>query len=224
MRGNLLWVGAALLFSGCVERPTESPRTEAFPGPAAFEAAIRANLPSGPLDHNRLFRAAADLEPWFGGLYVEDGGLRVLATDLAVAGSRVAQVTEGLLQAAGRSDLAIRAGAVQLVEARYSFRQLYEWRSLLLPEVHRFGVHRVVIDERMNRIDLRTESAADAEALSQWAEGQGVPPSGLAVRAAARAEFDYGIGGNGIVVRWGHGGRAEACTLAQVVTRRIRYG
>jgi hypothetical protein len=219
------WVCAVtVVLSGCAEVTTDRLRPDEVPGVATYESAIRTGLPAGPIDHRQLFRATGEIEPWFGGLYLENGELQVVTTDPTAGASRVSLVAEGLLRAAGRDDLAARSGTAHLVEGRYSFRQLDDWLSLVLPDLHRFGVHRVAIDERMNRIDLRTETDAAADGLSEWAHERGVPPSALVVQASGMAEFNYRVGGDGVVVQWGPGQDPWGCTLTQVVTRRNSDG
>ncbi len=207
--------------------PTGLPeaRSVASVGPAMTESDLRDRTAGARLTHDALFTAVAAMEPWFGGIFLEAGELQVVTTDLTISHSRVTQVTEALLQVAGRDRLAERAGGVQLVEGKYSFAELQGWLLLIRPVLHQHGVHRVSISERANQISLATASAGSSSALSRWIEAQDIPSNAVRIEVHEPARLNHHWGGHAVEVELdGLHSQVSSCTLTQVVERRLADG
>jgi hypothetical protein len=186
-----------------------------------LEAAIRASIVQERRDHDVVFRSAAELEPWFGGLYLEGSEILVLSTDPEVAPERVTALLEGIFRIAGRPGLVERAPSARVVEAAWSFAELASWLDLLRPGLHGFGISASDINERANRIELEVAESSGVAELADWAVGLGVPVDAVRVLQMKPGRFTHHVGGHGVDVWLSSHNIIAECTMMQGVTHML---
>ena len=191
---------ALVLLAGCsdhaktvvgVERQETSPPS----GFASYQVAFEAHASGGLATLDDLFLSAAELEPWFAGMYIADGHLTLVATDLDVADRSAFSLAVGLLEAAGKRRLARDISEITLVRGQFSFRDLWNWRMVLSPRLQELGVRFVDIDEVNNVLDLRVALAAQIRDLEEWIAKNDVPPAAVRVSQFHQPQpshYDYG--------------------------------
>lgn len=216
----------ATLAFGCTDheltRPSDDSHTPSYSTSfAASEAAIRSKLPSGPIGHTDLFRAAAGVESWFGGLYIENGVVKIVTTDSMVERSQARSFARGLLRVAGREDLAIRAEGAQLTSGNYSFAELSDWLAQIKPFLPQFELTYIDINEVNNTVEFRTDSDGAASGLRKAIEDMGIPSDVVTIGVQDRIELLHNMGGRQVAVSFStHDSYPTECTLTQVVEHR----
>lgn len=185
------------------------------------EVAIRASIARKRHDHDVIFQSAAELEPWFAGLYLAGSDIMVLSTDLEVPQERVTALLEGIFKVAQRPGLVERVPLARIVGASWSFAELASWLDLLRPDLHKFGVGAIDIDERANQIGLWVDETSRVTELTDWAVAQGVPVGAVKVLPLEPGRFTHHVGGHGVDVWLSSIDDTIGCTLTQGVTHML---
>ena len=109
---------------------------------------------------DQKFRKVAVFAPQFGGLYLDDGVLNIVVTDVS---PDVAQQAED----AANHIFGDRFEGipVQIIQGRYSFEQLFQWRMAARDILFLPMVHTVDVDEMKNQVVVGLEDLADAAAV-----------------------------------------------------------
>ena len=209
-------VGCSDSGNGELSGPSNEPGAEY----AISDLRLQEKLGDKPPMHNDLFRAAAELEPWFGGLHIADGVLQISTTDPGVDVSRSRATALIVLQAAGRRNAANLVETARLRPVRFSFANLFDFYSTLLPDLHKFGVTQIDLDEAANRISVGVATEQHQRDLLQHLEGLSVPAEAVEVMELSAPEANYTWGGKRTYIYWNVSVTAP-CTLSQVVTRRL---
>jgi hypothetical protein len=126
-----------------------------------------------------LFKGVADRNPRFGGMFVdeEEDVLYVYSVDPSEAAAAVAE--EAVTAVFGEAQPARR---VQILPARYGFRELKEWHDRLSPDALAMsGVVMTDIDDRNNRLTVGVESLDSRTAVEDKLVELGVPPEAVEV-------------------------------------------
>lgn len=193
----------------------------AFRSSVDVEMAIRASIARERHDHDVIFRSAAELEPWFSGLYLAGREIVVLSTDLEVPQERVTALLEGIFRVAQRPGLVERASSARVVEASWSFADLALWLDALRPGLHEFGVGASDIDERENQIGLWVAETSRVKELAEWAVARGVPVGAVRVLEMEPGRLTHHLGGHGVNVWLNSANETAECTLMQGVTHML---
>jgi len=217
---------ALVLLAGCSDDAktvvgVERQETFSPSGFASYDVAFRAQAPGGLATIDDLFLSATEFEPWFGGMYIADGQLRLVTTDLDVTGSSAFSLAVGLLETAGKRALARDIPEITLVRGHFSFRDLWNWRVVLSPRFQELGVRFLDIDEVNNVLDLRVASAEQIRGLEDWISENDVPAAAVRISQFHQPQLShYDFGGDSVVVRWGPND-FFGCTLTQAVEHRL---
>lgn len=123
------WIAplAVSLVAACGSEPPLSPEASSQVGSpeSGRSHASRAALAAGPLGLDREFHEIAGRIPGFAGFYLDpDGTMNVLLVDRTKGEQARAEARQFLEQQHG-----MLLGPTRVVDARYSFRQLYAWRT-----------------------------------------------------------------------------------------------
>ncbi len=139
-----------------------------------------APLPSANLDE--LFDMVAAVVPEFGGVYVEDGKLKVVLTDTAAFDPALAALDDVFGEHRPAEFLP------EPVEGRFGFGELMGWRALSEEMLYLPVVTSVGVDERQNAIKVGVANLADRDQVLNLAAVLGVPAEALVVEEVPLAE------------------------------------
>ena len=138
-----------------------------------------------PLSLDERYAEIADAVPGFGGMYVDSSGTVILAlkpkTKKAAARDAVRPLLSVNLRSYSGRPISIERSKVK--EVKYDFRELFNWRrSLHALQLDRFGVDRLDIDERLNRISLAVRRPEETEVLLGAISALGIPSDAIDIR------------------------------------------
>jgi hypothetical protein len=126
-----------------------------------------------------LFKGVADRDPRFGGMFVDEEQDVVYVYSLDQSEGAAAVAEEAVTAVFGEARPARR---IQILPARYGFRELKEWHDRLSPDVLAMsGVVMTDIDDRNNRLTVGVESLDSKTAVEDKLLELGVPPEAVEV-------------------------------------------
>ncbi len=133
-------------------------------------------LPEEETLDEQLARVAEHI-PGFGGIFLDERGrLTVSLVEGEVTTQSVRELGARIATLLSWEDPRLRAGAIRLVPARYSFLQLKQWHDLLSPQIFELeGVVLTDIDEVRNRLRVGVESAERVPEVLEALQQLGIP-------------------------------------------------
>ena len=168
-----------VLLGACADQPTGTP-TAAPSAPAVTAAPPPA--PRGLVTFDDKLAAIARADSTFGGLYIDQGKLAVVSTDLSRGASAMRRAIATAFPSGRLSTLPI-----VLRHGRYSFATLHQWASLIPPLF--VTVDELVgysIDERGNRLSINIEAEAGRTRVESELVRLGIPPNAFQISIMER--------------------------------------
>lgn len=133
-------------------------------------------LPEEETLDEQLARVAEHI-PGFGGIFLDERGqITVSLVPGEVTTQSVRELGAQIATLLSWEEPRLRAGAIRLVPARYSFLQLKQWHDLLSPQIfEQEGVVLTDIDEVQNRLRIGVESAERVPEVLEALQQLGIP-------------------------------------------------
>ena len=210
---NLIVLACILSYMmGCAEIPTETntPNPDPF-----FTKRMHAPVSKEHVDQRSLDEQALDIGTrleWFAGVFVVDNELVFRSTAVQSVESMISQFR----QLGVRKDYSLMNTLHELLDeyevvvapAKYSFRDLYEWKEQVRVAVplHSQGIAGFGIDQKANVIVMDVHEFTDSSEIRKYVSELGIPIDALQFRSSVGARpfpyiydsIDPAVGGIGI--------------------------
>lgn len=152
--------------------------------PAPTSQHTTAARPVGETLDEMLLRIG-DQSPGFGGIYWDSGGVLQIVHTRATA---LPEALAAIRDVMGDDVPALRARSFRLRPARFSFRELSEFRGRIEGATDHAGFVMSDVDEMNNRVMFGVETEAVRQRVMRSATQVGTPPEALFVRVMARPQ------------------------------------
>jgi hypothetical protein len=163
------------------------------------------------VEHDDLFAEVAALAPGFGGLFLDkDGILNVYLLDPAAEGAATAAIS------AVFGPERFPLGEVRVLQGKYDFSQLWEWRHALRRDVLGLpGVTSLDIDELKNRLRVGVERAEVEPEVEKQLARLGIPREAVNIEVEPPVELAIAVQNHSQPLQLGLGGREDTRVIRE---------